>query len=187
MNRAPRYLVLALVCGLLTNVPSSANERVREAPEYQVKSAFLFSFIRLVDWPLSAAAAARAPLHLCVLGESPIVGELQSRARTPVKGREVVVRRLPDDTDLRGCEVLFISEHVGGDLNAVMRTVPTAVLTVSEIDTSERVESVLNLVVEDRKVVFDVNVDAAKRARLWVSARLLGVARAVDGRKRRHD
>jgi hypothetical protein len=187
MTRASRYVVLALICGLLLNVPSSAGERMHEAPEYQVKSTFLFSFIRLVEWPPSVAASARMPMPLCVLGDSPIVAELRSRSRTSLKGRDFVVRPLTGASSLVGCEVLFVSGQASGDLPSVLRGVPAAVLTVSEIDTDERVASVLNLVVEDRKLVFDVNVSAAKHAGLSLSARLLSAARALDGRKRRHD
>jgi hypothetical protein len=68
-----------------------------------------------------------------------------------------------------------------------VRTITGSVLTVSEIDTDERVGSVINFIVEDDRVGFDVNVQAAARAQLSISARLLSVARSVDGRKRRRD
>jgi hypothetical protein len=81
--------------------------------------------------------------------------------------------------------VLFVG--AGVEIAEAVRAVGGGVLTVSEIDTDERVDSVINFVVRNQHVAFDVNVDAATRAQLTVGARLLGVARAVDGRRRRKD
>jgi hypothetical protein len=156
-----------------------------DVSEHQVKGAYLFNFIRLIDWP--AAATAPGPLPVCVLGESPVAAVLESLAAAPVKGRRLVVRRLASMTDVRACEVLFLSAGASNDLDGVVRALPAGVLTVSEVDTDDRVGTVINFVVENDRVGFDVNVAAASRAQLAVSARLLGVARAVDGRKRRRD
>jgi hypothetical protein len=183
-RRVMRGLALAAVCVATTCTASGADGR--GVSEYQVKGAFLFNFIRLVDWPAPASGNA-TPLPLCVLGESPIVGPLESLAVTPVKGRRLVVRRLATVSDARDCEVLFISERATTDLDGLVRTITGSVLTVSEIDTDERVGSVINFIVEDDRVGFDVNVQAAARAQLSISARLLSVARSVDGRKRRRD
>jgi hypothetical protein len=173
---------VALAAALLA---AAAAATAADVSEYQVKGAYLFNFIRLIDWP--AAAAGGGLLPVCVLGESPLTATIESLATAPVKGRRLVVRRLATVADARACEVLFLSERASSDLDGVVRTLPAGVLTVSEVDTDDRVGTVINFVVEDDRVAFDVNVEAASRAQLSVSARLLSVARAVDGRKRRKD
>jgi hypothetical protein len=153
--------------------------------EYQVKGAYVFNFIRLIDWPSSAASGTMLPL--CVLGESPLTGVLDRMGATPLKGRRTAVRVVPGVSAARGCEVLVIPQAASQDLESVVRALPAGVLTISEIDTDDRVSSVINFVVENDRVSFDVNAEAAGRAQLTVSARLLSVARAVDGRRRRRD
>jgi hypothetical protein len=176
-----------LVCALALAVPRAATAvSASDVSEYQVKGAYLFNFIRLIEWP-DAPAVSTPTLPLCVLGESPVVAALDGMATAPVRGRRIVVRRITTIPDARACEVLFLSERASSDLDGVVRALPPGVLTVSEIDTDDRVGSVINFVVEDDRVGFDVNVQAASRAQLAVSARLLSVARAVDGRKRRRD
>ena len=183
-RRAARRLILALACVSAAALASARGRDNVVVSEYEVKAAYLFSFIRLIEWP-SPERARTANLPLCVLGESPVVGALEAMTPTPVKGRRLAVRRVAAIADVRACEVLFISERATHDLDAVVRAVPAGVLTVSEIETDDRVSSVINFVVEDDRVAFDINAAAAVRAQLSVSPRLLGVARAVDGRKRR--
>jgi hypothetical protein len=178
-----------LACGLLVTVaatPALAGTAA-DVSEYQVKGAFLLNLIRLVEWPSSAAARNGATLSVCVLGDSPIVPVLESQARTPVKGRRIAVRRVARVENESSCDVLFISDAIGNQLESVVRAVSPGTLTVSEVDTNEKVGAVINFVVEDDRVGFDVSLAAAAHAQLEMSSRLLTVARTVDGRKRRRD
>lgn len=185
-QRLAASLTLVLVCTPHAGSASPAASLAAPAPEYRVKGAYLFNLIRLVDWPLQGAPGGWA-LPVCVLGDSPIADALESMAGAPVRGRRLVVRRIASVDEADACPVLFISEQAGTDLEAIVGAVSGAVLTVSEVDTDDRVGSVINFVVELDRIGFDVNVQAAARARLSLSARLLSAARAVDGRKRRQD
>ena len=180
-HAAAMGLVLAALAPAALAVPSADGA----VSEYQVKGTYLFNFIRLVEWP-AAGAHAQAPLPVCVLGESAIVPTLESLSTTPVRGRRLMVRRVTLK-DAAGCEVLFISARATADVDSVVRATPRGVLTVSEIDTDDPVATVINFVVEQDRVGFDVSTEAARRAQLSVDTRLLNVARAVDGRRRRKE
>jgi hypothetical protein len=175
----PLAVLLAVAGGSLAAAAVPA-----DLSEYQVKGAFLVNFIRLVEWRPARPIAGVLPV--CVLGDSPIAEVLDTLASTPVKGRTLLVRRLTDLQRLASCEVLFIGSS-WNELDAVARAVPSGVLTVSEIDTDDKVSSVINFIVEEHRVAFDVNLAVAARAHVEPTARLLGVARAVDGRRRRKD
>ena len=74
------------------------------------------------------------------------------------------------------------------DVDSVAKAAPPGVLTISEADTDVPPPTVINFVTEENSnVEFDVSMEAATRAHLDISARLLSVAREVDGRKRRKD
>lgn len=177
-------LLIALIGGSCAPVLAATASAAADLSEYQVKGAFLINFIRLIEWQGVASAGSR-PMSLCVLGDSPIVPVLESLVAAPVKGRQVVVRRIATVQNGMACDVLFISDARGNHLDAVIRAVSPGVLTVSEIDTEEPVGAVINFVVENDRVAFDVNLTAASRARIEPTSRLLGVARAVDGHRRR--
>ena len=179
-------LLLAFIGLLVATFGTKASGREAGVPDYRVKGTYLFNFIRLVEWP-TVASARGATLPVCVLGDGPMAGVLEAMAKTPVKNRRLVVLPVRGPADTRPCEVLFISQTAAADIDAIVRAIPPGVLTVSEIETDQRVSSVINFVTDDQRVAFDVNAEAAARAQLSVSARLLNVARAVDGRKRRRD
>jgi YfiR/HmsC-like len=186
MNARRGRLVLAFVGLLAATVGTKASGLETAVSDYQLKGAYLFNFIRLIEWP-TVASARGAMLPVCVLGDSPIAGVLEAMAKTPVKNRKLVVVPVRGAADTRPCEVLFVSQGTAADIEGIVRAIPPGVLTVTEIETDLRVSSVINFVTDNRRIVFDVNAEAASRAQLSISARLLNVARAVDGRKRRRD
>lgn len=185
-QRALASLALMFACSLTVASATPSGAATPTPPEYQVKGAYLFNFIRLVEWPLQGVPGGWA-LPVCVLGDSPIAGALESMAGSPVRGRRLVVRRIDSISDGKACPVLFIPDSAGRDIDTMLKALSGSVLTVSEVNTDDRLDSVINFVVENERVGFDVNVEAATRARLSLSARLLSVARSVDGRKRRRD
>jgi hypothetical protein len=176
-------VALALVCNLLG--PAVAHAARGDAAEYQVKGAFLVHFMKLTEWPASPQADA-GKIVVCVLGSSPISSVLHSFGTTTIiRGRQLLVKRLLRVADAGQCEALFISQQASSDLDTVVRSVPAGVLTISEITTQDQVPTVINFVVSPTDVDFDVSLEAATRARLEISSRLLSVARAVDGKRRK--
>lgn len=180
-----RFAALVLACTIVAPAVVCAQMRPDSAAEYQVKGAFLVHFIKLTEWPSSGRDSA-SRLVVCVLGTSPLAPVLDT-LDTAIKGRQMTVQRLTSAEDAALCEVLFISAPASGDLDSVLHSVPPGVLTVSEIEAEGPVPTVINFIVAEDGVDFDVNRKAASRARLEISSRLLSVARAVDGRKRRKD
>ena len=81
------------------------------------------------------------------------------------------------------CHVLFISvsdkRHVAQSL-AQLRDMP--VLTVSEIGGFTQAGGMIEFVFDEDRVRFDINRDAALRAKLRIDARLLAVAHAVNSK-----
>jgi hypothetical protein len=176
----------ALACLLAVGLGSGVQAGSRPGSEYHVKAEHLLNFVRLTQWP--AAAGPAAPLPVCVLGESPLASMIQWSAPRSVQNRRVVVRRITAATsDRAGCEVLFITRDAASELEPLLASLPPGVLTVTEIATRDRLPSVINMVLVGDRVAFDVNTEAANRAGLTLSARLLGLARAVDGRQLRRD
>lgn len=180
-------MVCVVVAGLLlAPIPVLSRGRLGNAAEYQVKAAFLIHFMRLTGWPPTPVDAPGGRFIVCVTGDSPIVPVLDGMA-TPVQGRPMSIRRLGKSIDSTACQVLFLGRGTP-DVETVVRAAPPGVLTVSEVDTDVPPPTVINFVTEENSnIEFDVSMEAATRAHLDISARLLSVAREVDGRKRRKD
>ena len=60
--------------------------------EFEVKAAYLYNFARFVEWP--AAATARDPFTICVLGSDPFGRALDTTvANVSLRGAKVAARR----------------------------------------------------------------------------------------------
>jgi hypothetical protein len=159
-----------------------------ELAEYQIKAAFLCKFGHYVDWPGApgAATSQQLPFVIGVMAAATVADELALAARGQlVQGRPLLVRRIERAAEAAdGPSIVFIARsHMAraGEVLAAVRDRP--VLTVTESDHDLNPDAaIINFVVVEDKVRFDVSLSAAARAGLKISARLLTVARAVAGK-----
>lgn len=167
--------VLVLLCGLVIG------GKAQSAGEYQVKAAFLFNFAKFVEWPPDAFPRPDAPLQICVLGQDPFgVGFEQSIAEKIVQGHKIKVVHPDDVSQTRGCQILYIASSEKHRLHDILQALKGAsVLTVA--DTSGFIQSggIINFVLDNDQVRFEINLKPAELAHLKLSAKLLTVAKLV--------
>lgn len=180
-RRRNRLSWFRLLCALaVLGLPlSDAMAAGGPGTEYQVKAAFLLNFVKFIEWPSTAFAEADSPIAICVLGDDPFGSSLDETAEgQTVNGRTVVVRRIAGVPAPRTCQVVFV-RMPEDDVSRVLTGLGTGVLTVSEGDRFIPDGGMIDFVVENRRVRFDINLGAAGKAGLKMSARLLTVARSV--------
>jgi hypothetical protein len=146
--------------------------------EYQIKAAFIYNFARFVDWPTQAFADETSPMTVGVLGENVFGDNLQQAiSGKTIKGHALQFRQFDSVTDATNCQVLFISSSEKSHLSKILaRLRGTSVLTVSETDDFIGDGGMINLEIVDQKVRFEINNDAAKKAGLTISSKLLSLA-----------
>jgi hypothetical protein len=149
--------------------------------EHRVKAAFLYQFAGYVEWPPMTFAQPGTPLTIAVVGAAPLAAELsQVAAGRSIEGRAVTVRRISPGESLAGVHVLFIGRDESARLTQLARNaLQQAILTVTETDGALDQGSMINFVVVDRRVRFEVALDSAEKGGLKLSSRLLAVARQV--------
>jgi len=153
--------------------------------EYQIKAAFLCKFGNFVDWPSTAASAPQGlPFTIGVVASDAVVDELiRAAASQTVGGRPITVRRFARDDSVAGLSILYVARtHTDRIAQALASAKGHPVLTVTESERGTSVGSMVNFVIVDDKVKFDIAIEAAEQSGLKISARLLSVARAVIGR-----
>lgn len=149
----------------------------RSASEYEVKAAFLLNFVKFVAWPQLVDRAQAPAFNICILGDNPFGRSLDRITEgETVNRRPIAVKHIRKFT--AGCEVLFIAGSERDTAGILNQTGP-GVLTVGESPDFLRDGGMINFVVDDRRVRFDVNRKAAERASLQISSRLLSVARVA--------
>jgi hypothetical protein len=151
--------------------------------EYQVKAAFLFHFAQFVDWPPGAFKDAASPLTYCTVGEDPFHGALDaSMGGKTIDGRPVRVLHYKLVKEAQACQILFLGAPEKKFLSATLIDLgANPVLTVGESQDFIGQGGMIGFLWEDNKVHFEINLEAAERAKLKISARLLTLAKKVIG------
>jgi uncharacterized protein DUF4154 len=175
---------------LLASVALSGAPRAQTGPppsfEYEVKASFVYTVAKFVDWPEGSFNDPGAALVFGVLGDDPIEELLRRTvAGKSVGGHPVEVVRLKDSEDPGPCHVLFISRSEAAHVDEVIaRLGNSSVLTVGEFDRFAQRGGVLRLRLEENMVRFEVNVDAAQRAHLQISSKILKLGTIVRDKRR---
>ena len=170
-----------ITCGLFFNAAPELLSQNDERMEYPVKLAFLYNFTKFIKWPHDSYRDAGTPLRICVAGKDPFSDDLERELQTrTVGGRRVEIKTLKSSDTLQGCHLVFVpameEKRAAG---IVTRLNGSSTLTVGESAEFTGLGGMINFTVEDNNVHFEVNVDAAERARLQISSKLLILARIV--------
>lgn len=147
----------------------------------RVKAAFIFKFANYVEWPADTFSAADAPIRIAVMGADPLAAELATMVvgRT-VQGRPLAIRRMAAGESIAGVHVIFIGAAQAPGLRRVMEESPTqSTLVVTDFQGALELGSMINFVLVERRLKFEIALDTAEKRRLKLSSRLLAVALGV--------
>jgi hypothetical protein len=145
--------------------------------EYQVKAAFLYNFGKFVEWPANDFASTNAPLIIGVYGEDPFGNDIAE----VVQGRNInghpVVTRDVSLSELKNCQILFIARSKQKSMNEILRALDGAgVLTVTENMDPAEPGFMINFVLENDRIRFEIDNTAAEKVGLKLSSKLLMLA-----------
>lgn len=172
---------------LLSHTAATATwAQTNPSVEYQVKAAFLFNFARFIEWPPQAFLNEKTPITLCVFGSDPFGGALDEiiRGKT-INKREVVARRTIELSELKTCQLVFVSSSEDKSLSEILNSLKgVSALVVGESEGFAEAGGGVQFFLEDNKLRFAVNIEALQRSKLTVSSKLLALARIVQDQNR---
>ncbi|MDD5035854.1 MAG: YfiR family protein [Methylococcaceae bacterium] len=145
--------------------------------EYEVKAAFIHNFAKFVQWPMSSGSNT---LRLCIVGDNPFANALEVIRDQAIDGKHWEFQFLRTPQNLDRCQVAFISVSETGKLNAIVESLGgKPVLTIGDGEGFAERGLIINFYLENQKVRFEINPNAARRAGLAISSQLLKLARIV--------
>jgi hypothetical protein len=170
------------IAAVIVSCPASAQpDRDPASLERRVKAAFLYKFVGYVQWPDGTFSRPDAPINIGILGDDQIANELaQLTIGRTVEGRSIAIRKLKEADALAGSHVLFIGRAEHARFAQVLKAAkngPTLVITESEGALSQG--SMINFIVADGRVRFEISLANAEKMSLRLSSRLLAVAQNV--------
>ena len=166
---------------LLLLLAPALTSHAQNVSEDQVKAAYVYNFAKFVEWPLRDFVTPNAPLRVCVLDDPSFQSELIRIVKDKsVAGHPVMVVPVDEADQSRDCHILFIGSSQQRQLRHILEDLrENNVLTVGESRGFMQAGGIINFVLQDDRVQFEVNHKAAKQAGLDVSSRLLAVAKIV--------
>ena len=166
--------------------------------EYQVKAAFLYNFLMFVDWPQGKMADGNEPIIIGIIGDDQFEDAFEPVKNKLVNNRKVIVKRFKPFEELkksdkagqdqeieaiRKCHLLYICRSEETSLKEILNLIKGySVLTVASMENFvESGGGIINFVMEEDKVRFEINLTTAKQAKLQIRSQLLRLAKRVIG------
>jgi len=192
-------LSLALVAALvLGRSPAAAAQSLETASPAQLKAVYLLNFVKYSNWPEDSFADPASPIIMTVVGQCDVIGALSEAVSQsePVAGRTVKIQPValpaePEASDdgtwmtvLNGCRGGHLLFFCGIDSATVDRLLEGLqqddVLTVGDMPAFAEQGGMLGFVRRGNRVLFEANLDAIRKSRVGVSAKVLQLAELVQ-------
>jgi YfiR/HmsC-like len=168
-------LFFSAACLLCRGTQEASAENL-SSREYEIKAAYLYNFIKYVDWPSYGGDT----ITIGVLGGNPFGTALAPLNGKIVKGRRLLIKELDSVRDAQKCQIIFVSSSEKQRLQEIFEILKNAgVLTVGETQGFANGGGIINFIEENNKVHFEINADAARRSGLNISSELLKLAKLV--------
>lgn len=185
--------------GLASSEPVASNDIAASAPVAAVplvapkpepvlppdrqKAATLFNFLSFIEFPAASLPRPDSSLVIGVTGADSVFDELGDILKgRVVNGHTVLRRRLVDSDSLSGVHLLFVGGKVNMAQSSLVRLAKAApVLLVSEVPDGLAYGAIFNFVMEGDRVRFEAALEAAERASIRISSRILTLAERVTG------
>lgn len=146
------------------------------ADEAELKAAIVFKLLMFADWPAAAQPAPGAPWVLCIPPAHPAAAAFKPLHGRPLRGTRLALQAWPAAAGAPLCHAAFVGDaEAGGD---EPRPAP-GLLLISDARTPPRAAAIV-LRPREAKLVFSVNLAAARRAELQLSAKLLRLAQGIQ-------
>lgn len=174
MSRS-KALVLTVGLSVLLGLASPGAWGADALSEANLKTRLTLTLTRFVQWP--GGPAVGEPLRLCLAQRNADVARAFADIDGQVvNGRKVQVHKAPP---VEGCHVLYVhaSTERGGDL--VKSASGAAMLTVGDGEGFVAQGGMVELVLVNDAMRFDINLTAMRRAQVALSSQAMKLARQV--------
>ena len=169
------------------SAPADA-ELVRAAEDPQrtlatIKADYLYQFLGYVEFTKSTLPQPDSPLVIGVIGADDVFNALADilPMRT-INNRSVLRKRLTDSDSLAGIHLLFVGKKVDLTQSPLLKAALTSsVLLVTDAPNGLNAGAVFNFLMIGDHLRFEASLEAADRAGVKISSRVLTLAEHVTG------
>jgi len=153
-----------------------------QTSEYKVKAVYLYNFTKFVSWPDTTFPENTQTINICVLGKNPFGSLLEPITHMKTQDKTITIENIQDIRALekKSCQILFISaSEQGAAAEFLRKTAKMHILTVSDMDGFAQHDGIIAFVSKEGKIRLEINLRAARKAGLNISAKLLEIATVI--------
>lgn len=189
--RIKPYILLLMLFSLVLVVAPQVRAASEKSKEYQIKAAFLYNFINFVDWPKEKVVDNNDLITIGIIGTDPFGKAFEPLNNKQAKGKKVLIKRFKGLEEsikssnqieaIRKCHLLFVCRSEKQQLRKIINNIVKdhSVLTVGDMNDFLESGGIINFVIEDQKVRFEINNNTAKQTKLNIRSKLLRLAKKV--------
>lgn len=169
--------------GLLALAASLASGPAHAVDEQELKAAIVFNLLLFVDWPVDALAPGGS-LVMCVSPTNELAVPLKALQGRTVRDQRLDVRELAPGVARNACHALYLDPadvQVPAPARPAASSASATLVICDDVDMPPASAAIVLRHVGGR-IGFDVQFEAARKAHLVLSSKLLRLARHVSER-----
>jgi len=177
-------IVILCVMMVLFNFFIYKNSMAGEVKEYAVKAAFVFNFIKFIQWPENKSLTQQnSSYKLCFIGNNVVATQFTKLNGKTIGSKILETHRLLQARECQNCNIIFISKGTDALIlkKIISRVSGKPVLTIGETKKFTEIGGVISFFLKNDHLHFAINIKAANIQGLKMSSRLLKLAVIVDG------
>lgn len=183
MTRRRGWGALLLLAFSMLVLPAARSQEAVSAE--QLKAAFLYNFVRFVEWPTNALGPDTMPLTIGVIGGGSAGDKFASELTSLLKEKKahnhpLVVKKLTSAADAANCQVVFVADGESRRTSQIIEvTRKKPILLVGEADDFLTNGGMIYIFPDEKQkqLRFEINPQATEQAGLTVSSHLLRLSR----------
>jgi hypothetical protein len=146
--------------------------------EFKVKAGYLFNIPMFADWAPSSEVCSS--FTIAVMGATPLHEVLKTTSGKRIKALPVDIRTVQEIPEIGCCKVLFIASS---ERHRLQQLLPNAhkrgIMTISDMRDFVKLGGMVSLVMVGNKISYDLNLAAARSAKISFSSQLMNLANDI--------
>ena len=180
------FIIFVLIVGI--SVSAFATTETDEEKLFHVREAFIYNFLKFVQWPKEHPYSKTSEATICIVGDHPFVENFVQQTRHLPPNLRVNVQEPASDNILPNCTILFIGQDAQARIPSLLSYTPHhPILTVSEADKFVDNGGIIEIVMVGKgvglfrqdRINLRINLKKAESCGLNIDARLLQIAAEV--------
>ncbi len=154
---------------------------IAQNEEYTIKAVYIEKITRFVTWPDSLIAKKTEPVIFAIYGHSEMTEVAEQLYQNyKIKGKEVKIKIINDLNEINSADILFISKTSDDEVERILEILDNKpILTIGDTKKYAKKGVMINFVILDDRIKFEINKTSVDKALLHFNHLLLKQAEKI--------